>query len=237
MARTHSMGAMLCLCIDLLTEIVSATSLAYEVAELDILQRPPRDPLKNRLIKLSLLLYSYLQAGFIITGSCYFTYFQVFAFYGISANDLFTKNKSKYFLTDGSLDDDSVFVSSDGRAYTAADQRYIMSVVQATWFLQIVCSQAVHLSFCRTITISLFQHGLFTNKLVYLGIFVSISLACCVVYIPGVRIVFQAGDPFSLQIFYGTLISFVCFLTLSEGRKYITRNYRMSWFNRNIIEW
>jgi sodium/potassium-transporting ATPase subunit alpha len=227
------MGAMLCLCIDLLTEIVPATSIAYEIAEANILKRPPRDPTTNRLIKLPLLLYSYVQAGLIITGVCYFTYFQIFAFYGISADDLFLNNKSKYFPTT----DNSVFVSSEGKTFTAADQRYIMSVIYSTWFLQIVCSQAVHLSFCRTITISLFHHGLFTNPLIYLGIFVAVVLACCVVYIPGVRTIFQAGDPFSLQIFYGTLISFYCFLTLSEGRKYISRNFRSSWFNRYLIEW
>uniref|UniRef100_A0AC34R9W0 Cation-transporting P-type ATPase C-terminal domain-containing protein n=1 Tax=Panagrolaimus sp. JU765 TaxID=591449 RepID=A0AC34R9W0_9BILA len=51
------------LCIDLGTDIWPAISLAYEKCEKDIMERPPRDPIKDRLVNLRLIRYSYLQIG------------------------------------------------------------------------------------------------------------------------------------------------------------------------------
>ena len=64
------MGALLTLCIDLLTELVPATSFAYEKAESQIMQVPPRNVKTDKLTSLPLLFYAYFQAGSIITGGC-----------------------------------------------------------------------------------------------------------------------------------------------------------------------
>ncbi len=199
------------------------------------MSKPPRDPKKNRLIQTSLVLYSYGQAGLILVGVCYFTYFMTFRSYGISAKNLFVDMQNQYFPA---ISDKHVFITSDGRIYSARDQIYILSVVQTTWFLTLVCAQVCHLPFCRTISISVFRHGLFTNKIACLAIFVAVALGCIVVYIPGVKIFFTAyGPPMSLLVFAATMIALYCFLTLSELRKYIIRNHGNSWFSKNIIEW
>ena len=57
------MGALLALCIDLLTELVPATSLAYEQPESLIMKVPPRSVKTDKLTSFTLLFYAYGQAG------------------------------------------------------------------------------------------------------------------------------------------------------------------------------
>ncbi len=49
--------------IDLGTELGPAISLAYEPAEADIMQRPPRNSVTDRLVSRNMLIYSYLIIG------------------------------------------------------------------------------------------------------------------------------------------------------------------------------
>ncbi|KAI2505317.1 Cation transport ATPase [Fragilaria crotonensis] len=64
--------AMQVLTIDLGTELGPAISLAYEKAESDIMQRKPRDPVRDRLVSPSLLVYSYLIAGSVVSVASFF---------------------------------------------------------------------------------------------------------------------------------------------------------------------
>jgi sodium/potassium-transporting ATPase subunit alpha len=57
------LSGLLILSIDLITEQGPAISLAYEPAEANVMDRPPRDTARDRLISASLLRYSYLIAG------------------------------------------------------------------------------------------------------------------------------------------------------------------------------
>lgn len=57
------LGGLLILTIDLITEQGPAISLAYEPAEALVMERPPRDLTRDRLINGPLLRYSYLIAG------------------------------------------------------------------------------------------------------------------------------------------------------------------------------
>jgi sodium/potassium-transporting ATPase subunit alpha len=54
------MGSILTLCIDLLTELVPATSLAYEEPESLIMKVPPRNTKTDKLTSAPLLLYAYI---------------------------------------------------------------------------------------------------------------------------------------------------------------------------------
>jgi len=69
-----ALSGILTLFIDLLTEVLPATSLAYEPPEVDLMKVPPRDPNRDKLVDSQLLLYSYLQAGAILTGVCLFRF-------------------------------------------------------------------------------------------------------------------------------------------------------------------
>jgi hypothetical protein len=53
------------------------------------------------------------------------------------------------------------------------------------WYLMIVCGQAAHIWVCRTTTVSIFQHGVFTNKITNIGVGVALLLGCFVTYCPG----------------------------------------------------
>lgn len=57
------LGGLLILTIDLITEQGPAISLAYEPAEALVMERPPRDLTRDRLIDGPLLRYAYLIAG------------------------------------------------------------------------------------------------------------------------------------------------------------------------------
>ena len=223
------MGALLTLCIDLLTELVPATSFAYEKAESQIMQVPPRNVNTDRLTSFSLMFYAYGQAGWILTGGCFLTYFLTFDRYGITPNELFT-NGTKYFPPASSSD---IFFTSDGsgRSYDEHDQKEILWNVQAAWFLTIVAGQGAHLFFARTRIVSIFEHGFFSNTMSNVGVIVAPILAVFVVYTPGLDDITQARHPFSLFIFYAALLMTGTFLIWTEGRKLFTRTYPDHWLN------
>lgn len=53
------------------------------------------------------------------------------------------------------------------------------------WYLMIVCGQAAHIWVCRTTTVSIFQHGIFGNRVTNFGVFIALGLGCFVTYTPG----------------------------------------------------
>ena len=56
------------------------------------------------------------------------------------------------------------------------------------WYLMIVCGQAAHIWVCRTTTVSIFTHGIFSNWITNLGVFIALGLGCFVTYTPGKQI-------------------------------------------------
>ena len=71
---------MLVICIG--TDMVPAVSLAYENAELDIMQRMPRSSKMDHLVNGKLIVFSYMINGTIESFAGMFTYFYVFNDYG-----------------------------------------------------------------------------------------------------------------------------------------------------------
>lgn len=51
----------------------------------------------------------------------------------------------------------------------------------------IVCGQAAHIWVCRTTTVSIFQHGIFSNRVTNVGVVIALLLGCFVTYLPGKR--------------------------------------------------
>jgi sodium/potassium-transporting ATPase subunit alpha len=221
------MGPLTTLCIDLLTELVPAASFAEETPESLIMQIPPRNAKRDKLTSFPLLFYAYGQAGMILTGACFFTYFQTFAIYGISARDLFIMD-NQYF----NYQDNPTYTSpSSGKTYTDGEQQDILAMVQGTWFLMIVCGQAAHGITCRTTTISIFTHGIFSNKMMNYGVVIALCLGCFVVYVPGLQEIVNTANVDSLIILYGSIISASAMWSYTEGRKYFTRSYPDHWLN------
>jgi sodium/potassium-transporting ATPase subunit alpha len=161
-AIPQPMGSLLCLCIDLLTELLPATSLAYEAPEADIMNVPPRNVKTDKLASLPLLFYAYAIAGFTLTGGCLYTYFRTFQHYGIDGKELYTVMGSDYFPP---VDPSQSYpATATHPAYDADDQEHILWQVQAAWFMAIVTGQACHIWFVRTSTASIFANGFFPQS-------------------------------------------------------------------------
>jgi sodium/potassium uptake antiporter P-type ATPase alpha subunit len=244
----QAMGSLLALCIDLLTELLPATSLAYEEPEGDIMMVPPRNPKTDKLTSFALLFYAYAQTGMIETGGCLFTYFRTFAKYGISPQELYEKMKNQYFPA---LDGTSNWVVSpdsarrynvpEGTLYTPHEQNQIMMEVMCAWFLMIVAGQAWHIWNARKARESIFSHGfrgLISNKYVNIAVPVAVALGCIVAYVPGINEITQASrHPESLDIFFASLFTGFCFISHGELRKFLCRKFPQSWFVKKFVDW
>ena len=68
--------------IDLGCDMIPAISMAYELAEADIMQRPPRNSKIDRLVTKRMIHFSYLQIGIIQAAAGYFTYLIVLNDFG-----------------------------------------------------------------------------------------------------------------------------------------------------------
>merc|ERR1711953_493700 len=71
------LGAVTILCIDLGTDMVPAISMAYELAEADIMKRPPRNPFTDKLVNERLISMAYGQIGMIQASAGFFVYFVI----------------------------------------------------------------------------------------------------------------------------------------------------------------
>ena len=215
------MAPLLALCIDLLTELVPATSLAYEEPEALIMQVPPRNVKTDKLTSMSLLFYAYGQSGLVLTGGCLLVYFTTFQHYGVSASDIFNNNYKSFTGTDNNED----YINANGEIIDSDQQNYILNVIQGSWFLMIVCGQAAHIWICRTTTVSIFTHGVFSNSTTNFGVVVALLLGCFVAYTPGLQGIVGSANPISENILYGSLLVSGILWIWSEGRKYYSRRY------------
>ena len=187
-----AISGILTLCIDLLTEVLPATSLAYEPAKSDLMSVPPRDLSSDKLVDARLLFYSYLEAGTLITGVCLFTMLFTYDSYGVSAYNVFANDNQHFPSTDG----------SSVAGLSPDEQKEVLASVQATWFLTLVIAQACHSFTCRTRVVSIFTHGLFSNPYLVGGSAAAVAIACFIIYTPGLQDVVATGEIDSLLMLY-----------------------------------
>lgn len=83
------LSTVLILCIDLGTDMVPAISFAYENAELDIMERMPRNSKRDHLVNVKLISFAYLQIGMVQAAAGFYTYFYILNDYGIRPGTLF----------------------------------------------------------------------------------------------------------------------------------------------------
>eukprot|EP01022_Parablepharisma_sp_SALTPOND_P023087 TRINITY_DN479_c0_g1_i1.p1 TRINITY_DN479_c0_g1~~TRINITY_DN479_c0_g1_i1.p1 ORF type:complete len:895 (-),score=95.76 TRINITY_DN479_c0_g1_i1:82-2766(-) len=77
------------LLIDLGSDLWPAISFAYEPAELDLMKRKPRDPVRERLVGRKVVSYAYLQVGMFELAAGMYAYFNVMMEYGFKPMNLF----------------------------------------------------------------------------------------------------------------------------------------------------
>ncbi|KAJ0392625.1 hypothetical protein ATCC90586_010877 [Pythium insidiosum] len=177
------------LSIDLGTELGPAISLAYEGPESDIMQRPPRNLARDRLMSPPLLLYAYVVAGVIQTAGCFLAYAAVFWRHGLSLSDIFLTAEDHW------QDDSPPLCTADQRTcFDGAAQVRLMNEACSSWYIGLVFCQFWHVWMCKTRRVSIFRHGISSNHTMIYGAIVAIALLVIFVYVPGLQSIMGAAD-------------------------------------------
>jgi magnesium-transporting ATPase (P-type) len=190
-----ALNIMQILFIDLGTDIVPALALGAEPPEPGVMERPPRD-LRAHVITPSLLLRAYLWLGMIQSTAA------MAAFY-------FTYWMNGHW---GQWLD----LPASGLLYQTATAMTLGSVV---------ATQIGNLFAQRTEQTSVFRIGLFSNRLIWVGIITELTLVMLVIYVPFLQRLF-ATAAFSLQHW---LFLFACtplLLVADEAWKAFARSNR-----------
>jgi sodium/potassium-transporting ATPase subunit alpha len=196
----------LILCIDLGTDMIPAISLAYETKESNIMQKPPRDMLHDRLVNSKLINFSYLQVGCIQACAGFYTYVVVLMNYGFPPSIL--PGKGAWFLKGANTTTDFttspyptlMFTDSNMKTEMAGlglcrfpdsgmchivDYRQgdALQHAQCAFFIAIIVVQWADLIICKTRTLSMFQQGM-KNGTLNFGLFFTTVLGSALCYIP-----------------------------------------------------
>jgi sodium/potassium-transporting ATPase subunit alpha len=216
--------AMQVLTIDLGTEMGPAISLAYEKAEADIMERKPRDPKKDRLVSPTLLLYSYVVAGFILSAACMAAMTMVYNQNGIRLTDFFQPdlNSDRGAFFSLSSTKNVTIQGNPSRTFTPEEQRTIFSKGVTAWYIALTVGQFGHVWCCKTRFNSLFVHG-FENKSMFYGIGVGFLLVIFFCYVPGVHN-FVGSYYANWTGWVWAIIAGLVLLIYNEGIKYHIRN-------------
>ncbi|KAL3662046.1 hypothetical protein V7S43_012853 [Phytophthora oleae] len=174
------------LSIDLGTELGPAISIAYEGAEQDLMQRPPRDLNKDRLMSKSLLIYAYGIAGVINAAGCSVAYGTVFWRNGISFSDLFMSDD--YWKTGA-----PVFCTADGDCFDQDEQTQLLEQACGSWYIALIVCQFFHVWVAKTRRTSVFNAKLFKNTVTIYGAVIEILIVVLVVYVPVFQSFFGTG--------------------------------------------
>uniref|UniRef100_A0A914WES4 Cation-transporting P-type ATPase N-terminal domain-containing protein n=1 Tax=Plectus sambesii TaxID=2011161 RepID=A0A914WES4_9BILA len=203
------------LSIDLCSEMPPAISLAYETSEQDIMKSPPRKR-NSRLVGWRLIAYSYIFAGWTVTGGCFLAYLSVYWYYGISVRDL-AFSSTEYWMV-GAKD-----FTSNGHTFTELRQREIMAEAAAAWHITVVMSQIFHLWMCTTRRISIFRHGI-TNLIGVFACITDLLLVNLFVYTPSVQYIMGTRAPPNHVWLFSLGVGVVLF-AFNESRKYLIRHF------------
>jgi sodium/potassium-transporting ATPase subunit alpha len=126
------LSTILILLIDLGTDLLPAISLAYEEPESDIMQRPPRDARRDRLVNSRLIFLAYGVIGVMQAAAGFFLYFVIMAEHGWYPNQL-VKTRNRWDVEEvGDLTD------SYGQEWSYGQRKVLEATCQTAFFLAIV---------------------------------------------------------------------------------------------------
>lgn len=179
--------AMQVLTIDLGTELGPAISLAYEKAESDIMSRKPRDPKRDRLVSPTLLVYSYLISGIIISFASFLAYMFVYKQHNVWLSDFPLKDSNNSNGNFFSLSAKGpVTIPRTGEIFTVSQQKDIFSQAATAFYITLTVTQFTHIWVCKTRVNSIFVHG-FGNISTFYGVAIGLVLVIFFSYVPGVH--------------------------------------------------
>ncbi|KHN88767.1 Sodium/potassium-transporting ATPase subunit alpha-2 [Toxocara canis] len=217
-----ALTTLLILSVDLGTELAPAISLAYENAEIDIMEKAPRKR-TTRLVSIAMLAYSYaIAGGMVIIGSSA-AYLYTYAYHGIDLRDIF-------FSADDYFKHNAIGnFTSNGLVFNEEQQVEIQAQGCAAYYITMVISQAFHLWMCKTRRISIFQHGI--NNLVSIyAVIIEVLLVLLFVYTPGINFVMGARPP-PFQVWFFAPAVGIALWIYNETRKLFIRRSP----NNNVV--
>lgn len=222
------LSTIMILAIDLGTDMYPAISMAYEMAENDIMKRPPRDPKKDNLVTLKLLSYTYLQIGIIQACAGFFCFFVVLADNGFKTEALFGLGSEASWYNKGveSLSD------SYGNEVSFLSRQAMERCGQTSYFCSIVVVQWADLIICKTRVQSLFQQGMY-NKVMNKALVFETCLAAFLTYCPGMY-KFLLTRPLRFVWWTPALTFSLLILIYDELRKYRIRYDRRVLTEQNV---
>jgi sodium/potassium-transporting ATPase subunit alpha len=174
-------------------DMLPAISFAYEHSETDIMQRPPRDRKKDKLVTAQLISFSYLQIGMIQTVAAFTAFFFVFHRVGhFSFLSLVRARQGVDWLVnddDDTDDSDCTFENDDGQCVYFEERRDILRQAQTAYLAAIVITQVGDAIACKTRLNSIVRHG-FGNMVLNFGFLEESTLIALLVYVPFLNFVF-----------------------------------------------
>lgn len=228
-----ALSVVLILAIDLGTDMVPSISLAYEKPESDIMQRPPRDPLHDRLVTIRLAVYSYVWLGTVQAISGYVAYLWVFDNEGVdlsefSAFDFFNNDPDGPFPKNCNPD-----VADPPDCFSEDEQIDLLRQVQSSFYIAVVLVRMGCLISCKTRKLSLFVHGLWDNKVLLVGLLLEVIISVAIVYVPGITTVFGTESADWRPWIVGACFH-VVILVGEEIRKWYIRSFPHSGLTRYL---
>ncbi|CAH1173455.1 unnamed protein product [Phaedon cochleariae] len=217
------LGVMAILCIDLLTDMMPAISLAYERAESDIMMRPPRNPKKDKLVTGKLYFLAYGHIGMVEALGGFFVYFAIMAENGFMPGRLFG------LRSDWDAESVNDLVDSYGQEWTYEHRKELEYTCYTAFMISVVVTQWADLIVCKTRINSIYKQGM-GNMVLNVSLVVETVVACMLSYIPKM----------SYLKFYPVLFRWWCYslpfaifiFAFDEFRKWHIRKNPDGWYRK-----
>ncbi|VIO93925.1 Uncharacterized protein BM_BM10442 [Brugia malayi] len=219
------MSVVAILCIDLGTDLWPAISIAYEEAETNIMERPPRNAKVDKLVNARLMNFSYLQIGIIQAAAGFMTYLIIMAENGFHIHRLLWIRDE----WDDSMVDD--LEDSYGQQWTYKARKDLERCCHGAFFYAIVVVQWADLLISKTRYNSIVQQGM-SNWVLNMGLIFTAVLSTFLLFMPYVNKVFGLTP---IRLSWAMIpVSFAWLIFVyDEVRKYFCRTRPHGWLYRD----
>ena len=221
------LGTITILCVDLGTDILPSLSLSYEKAEKGIMNRPPRDPINDKMTNAQLVSFCYGQIGMIEAAAGFFSYFVCLAENGFLPSRLFG---IRAFWDSKSIND---LKDSYGAEWTYEQRKKLEQACQTAFYVGVVLTQIANLIIAKTKTTSVFKHG-FKSYHQFLAIAGTIGIGCLLLYVPGLN---SGLGLYPLKVYWWLpAIPFAVYIIFyAELMKWLARKKPSGWLHNEFI--
>ncbi|KAH8024366.1 hypothetical protein HPB51_022850 [Rhipicephalus microplus] len=200
---------------------VPAISLAYEMAESDIMKRQPRDPVKDKLVNERLISISYGQIGMMQAAAGFFVYFVIMGENGFWPSKLLGLRKH----WDSKAVND--LMDSYGQEWTYKNRKTLEYTCHTAFFVSIVIVQWADLIICKTRRNSIVHQGM-KNHVLNFGLVFETALAAFLSYCPGMDKGLRMY-PLKINWWLPALPFSLLIFVYDEIRRYILRRNPGGW--------